>query len=328
MSLVGWLEYRLKIKNENEREETKMKLQVYHGANVVTTENLREYVYPGNTEKLVGDRIIINLRKKGLTILLPMEEARKYGQKKEFNYARGINLMNVKDVIELIENDDYFKKRMDIAQLKKDVKNNEIRGIGDRDANSETKTQKPEPTPIPEKLESVEGMPFDEVYALMDRMSEIYSVRLAVSEQKIDDLIAKFDEVIAKVDALGQAAVIPNNESEIENTVLTPIILKEDASYKDWCKAIGKAVGLILGLKREWTESSVLHTAYDRIRAQYGIVWEQEAKEFKQEYGRGPVNTRELCYWMETTKKNYKNLLIGKLNTIYSECRREAAKVS
>ena len=54
------------------------------------------------------------------------------------------------------------------------------------------------------------------------------------------------------------------------------------------------------------------------LKRQYGTVWEQEKKEFTNDFKRGPVNTMELEWWIEKKKPSYRNLLIGKLNTIYS----------
>jgi len=273
----------------------------YEGIDVITAEDVREYVKSKEYKdrKRISDYIIKRMKEEGKAIWVPSAIARKYGQKKGYNYSKGLNLLPIVEVVKLIKNEPYFKNNVEVEKFVLDYKKWDI---------EENKI----------KEENNMNMPFDEVYALMDRMSEIYSIRLAETESKIDELIAKFNEVITKLDA---PAIIPeNNISDF-----SPIILKEESSYKEWIKGINRAIELIISIKPELTESEILHSAYNRIRAQYGIVWEQEAKEFKEEYERGPINTRELCWWMESTKKNYKNLLIGKLNTIYSEAKRNKA---
>lgn len=320
-----------------------MEIKSYGGVKVITCENIRLYVNENIDKKRTSD-MVSNYLKESCMWAPPKLARETYGLNKSFNYSRGLNLFTTDSVVKLLEENEYFKARIDTKQLIHDIKNGIVRGeeyvVTKKTAHNpkiikkikpENETPVSDSTTVIEKPASTGNMPIDEVYALIDRMSEIYNVRLAVTEQKLEEFKNKFDEVMKKLEELNVSPVIPVQDSESkkkdELSILTPIILKEDSTYGEWVKAVKRAVGLILKLKPEWTESSVLSSAYERIRAQYGVVWEQEAKEFKNEYGRGPVNTRELCYWMETTKKNYKNLLIGKLNTIYSECRREAAKV-
>ena len=105
-----------------------------------------------------------------------------------------------------------------------------------------------------------------------------------------------------------------------------PIIIKEAPSYAEWKKDVSKAVQLILGVCEKYSdENDVLHSAYDLLRTKYGIVFEQESREYRNKKGRAPFSTKELIYWMETTKETYKNLLIGILNSMYNNAKRGVA---
>lgn len=282
----------------------KMKLYEYDGRKVITLENIEEYIINDKSKELVKNRIYMWLKGKGT--LLDVKTAKKYGQKKKFNYARGLWVFNLDDAKNIIcSREDYYKGRFDVKAFKNDIEKGVIRCLG---------SNKEEKVIVEESPKQMQMMPFDEVYALMDRMAEIY-------QKSNNELKAKVEELINKVNELTENKEIPQ-PAENNETVL---ILKQDATYDEWQKIINRALDLIMKEKPEWTKSDILHVAYNRLKTQYGVVWEQESKEFKEEYGRGPINTRELCWWMETTKPTYKNLLIGKLNTIYSEAKRGIA---
>lgn len=101
------------------------------------------------------------------------------------------------------------------------------------------------------------------------------------------------------------------------------IVIEENSDYSDWKRNINKAVDKILELKGNFkTRNEVMSTTYKELTKQYGIVWDQEKKGFYKEFGRGPVNTMELAWYVERLSKANKNLVISKLNTIYSEIRK------
>lgn len=327
-----------------------MKLYEYEGAKVVTLENVEMYV----TEPKLLESIKNNIPKWVGTdkyIKIPHPDSIKYGQKKYFNYARGICLFTIDDIQSIIHNHfDYFSKIFDIEAFTNDIAKGEIRAIPDEVANKNWRKEKKD-SKLTEKDKKVkqesvkkiveiepiaptkESKPIqmentftqsmvavDEVYAMIDRMSELYQKSNNELKDKISELLDKVETLTNDIIELKKQNPIAEKESDP-----SILIIKYDASYEEWKKNINRAIDIILKSKPEWNRNTVLSTAYDRLRSQYGIVWEQEAKEFREEYGRGPVNTRELCWWMESTKPNYKNLLIGKLNTIYSEVKRGLA---
>lgn len=340
-----------------------MKLQEYKGRKVVTLEVIEMYVT--SNEEAVVEHVKSGFYRwlKNKAVKLSMTEAREYGQKKNFNYSRGIMLFDIQDVFNAIaDNGKYLAGDFDFTAFAQDIGREEVRALPEEIANKDwrrgKKDAKPEAKPIikkhimtvdktntkstvtpmltsqmkiedPEPVQTTVSI--DEVYAMLDTQAELHAAEIAQMKEQVNFLIKtstvvldKMQEVLNKLNETKQTETSePETKTETEPSIL---ILKEDATFKEWGKIVDNAVALILKVKPDWTKSSVLSSAYDRLRAQYGIVWEQEAKEFKEAMGRGPISTRELCWWIESNKKNYKNLLIGKLNTIYSEAKRQAAK--
>lgn len=332
-----------------------MKLYEYEGTKVVTVENLEMYVTDPKSLETIKNNFPKWLKNIGLTYMkISSPDSKKYGQKKWFNYARGLCLFPIDNIMAVLDsNHNFLTKVFDIKTFKKDIAKGEVRALPKeiteknwreqkQNLNSSKKTKsktsidktsnktsdKTEPiAPIDNsgltetKNAAMQStIAVDEVYAMIDRMSELYQNSNNELKEKIDELSNKVETLINELTELKNSNPVQTNE--IDPSVL---ILKYDASYEEWKKGINKALDIILKAKPDWTKDSILSAAYKRLRSQYGIVWEQEAKEFKEEYGRGPVNTRELCWWMETNKPIYKNLLVGKLNTMYSEVKRGLA---
>ena len=70
------------------------------------------------------------------------------------------------------------------------------------------------------------------------------------------------------------------------------------------CNAAGKDVGKMLS-----------HT-YKYMTKNYGVCWDQEAKDFKEANGYKPPSTTYLAYWLETSKPAYKNLTSACLSEV------------
>lgn len=315
-----------------------MKVFEYNGTKVITVENINEYITNDKSRETIKNDIPswIGTEK---YFKIPHPESVKYGQKKRFNYARGINLYPIDEILRILsEKKKYLEGKFDIDALTEDLSKGEVRELNAEEANKNWRLEKKkekakEKTALVKikedkevekpKQETALPISFDDVYALIDRMNE-NTIRVLTENNKV--LSDRIDELSKKVDELTE--IIKNKADEItktESVFESPLILKENSTYEEWVRVVKRAIKLIIEKAPEKTESNILHEAYDRLRSQYGIVWEQEAKEFKEDCGRGPVNTRELCWWMENNKPSCKNLLIAKLNTMYSEVRRGVA---
>lgn len=87
--------------------------------------------------------------------------------------------------------------------------------------------------------------------------------------------------------------------------------------FRLWKQNVLRCANKVISLNKDFkSTNSVLSEAYKLLRNQYGVVWEQEKKDFLDKNGRSPVSTLELQYWIEATKPQNKNLLIAKLDTL------------
>lgn len=309
-----------------------MKIGTYNGQSVISSEEFRNYLKTEKDSERLRTFLSSDYFARDIDYVhASPREAKAFGINKKYNYPQGLNLFLLASLPKV----EYFDKAqiLDMRRMMLDA------GVVKPAYN---------PNPVNKNLDTnlnlnkgnpTVQMPFDQLFALVDTQMEKQAAFIKCLQESNERLVDEVSRLTGAVDSLMQVLTTtsvtiksPQSESEIlnvpalsESVFDVPLIIKEDTSYEEWKKAIHHALDLIIRDGNELTRSSILHDAYERIRAQYGIVWEQEAKEFKNEFERGPVNTKELCWWMETRKSTYKNLLIGKLNTIYSEVKRGKA---
>ena len=81
-------------------------------------------------------------------------------------------------------------------------------------------------------------------------------------------------------------------------------------------KATEKANEIIAKNAKYKSTNAVYSDVYKLLRAEYGVVWEQEKKEFVEVNGYQPASTLQLCYWIEANKPTYHNLFMSKMDTL------------
>lgn len=90
-----------------------------------------------------------------------------------------------------------------------------------------------------------------------------------------------------------------------------------DYSFRQFKKKATEKANEIISKKAKYkTTNEVYSDVYKLLRAEYGIVWEQEKKEFVEVNGYQPASTLQLCYWIEANKPTYHNLFFSKLDTL------------
>lgn len=90
-----------------------------------------------------------------------------------------------------------------------------------------------------------------------------------------------------------------------------------DYSFRQFKKkATEKANEVISKNAKYKTTNEVYSDVYKLLRAEYGVVWEQEKKEFVEVNGYQPASTLQLCYWIEANKPTYHNLFMSKMDTL------------
>ena len=155
----------------------------------------------------------------------------------------------------------------------------------------------------------------DDVVMAFKQIANAYE-NLAKSQEKfINDIKNENDRFLSEL-----KKTLDNNKSVIIPD--PPLDIEESEEYSDFKKVITNAANKCVAKHAEFKSTNdVLSCAYNALRRDYGVVWEQEKKEFYAKFNRSPVNTLELEWWIER-RPAYKNLLIGKLNTIYSKGRK------
>lgn len=127
------------------------------------------------------------------------------------------------------------------------------------------------------------------------------------------------EQIKTLCESLNTAIDALNGVAERDSAALAEITIEAvNEDFKNWKYNTIRFANKVLTVDRSYkTTNEVLHKAYELLRKEYGVVWEQEKKEFYNINGRTPVSTLELQYWIETTKPTYKNLLTAKLDTLY-----------
>lgn len=116
------------------------------------------------------------------------------------------------------------------------------------------------------------------------------------------------------------AITVANDNKEMIRNINSLIADTVDDDFKTWKKKMSEAANKVLAKHSKYKSTNdVFHEAYALLRKDYGVVWEQEQKDYYNIHGYSAPSTLNLQYWIETTKPEYKNLLIGKLNTLYGE---------
>ena len=90
--------------------------------------------------------------------------------------------------------------------------------------------------------------------------------------------------------------------------------IKNESDYTKWkseltemCRAKGKDEGKMLSL------------VFKYMTRNYGVVWDQVKKDFKEANGYYPQSTTRMAYWLELNQPVHKNLVVSCLDTILKE---------
>ena len=90
-----------------------------------------------------------------------------------------------------------------------------------------------------------------------------------------------------------------------------------DYGFRQFKKQATEKANIVMSRHKEYkSTNSVWSDVYKLLRAEYGVVWEQEKKEFLEVNGYSPASTLQLCYWIEANKPAYHNLFLTKLDTL------------
>lgn len=143
----------------------------------------------------------------------------------------------------------------------------------------------------------------------VDLLSEFIKMQTNILQEIKDEHIRFLNGMMS----LMNKGITSDNEKQTEISNI------DISDYDQFKKQITHYANKVLSNSTKYKSTNdILSEAYKRLRNQYGIVWEQEKKDFYNSIGRSPVSTLELEWWIEQ-KPVYKDLLIGKLETMSRE---------
>lgn len=109
--------------------------------------------------------------------------------------------------------------------------------------------------------------------------------RLNDIDNKLDELQKDMEEILSMINDMKYDLLNNSNESNLKKNVKqdNKIILMDDKSK--WKKEVYGHIKILISANRSFKKKSeVLHCIYNYMRRNYGIVWEQDIKEYREYY--------------------------------------------
>lgn len=279
----------------------KYEVRTYDSKRVLTAGDIK------NIKSLSGTSYVTNYIRRGILkegedfYKLPWEVYRMYSKGKNKNSSNGSYLITEKGYKVIFKNLDtidcdiintYYNDAPKIAKIKeKDEQNNketENNLLNETDLSSNDKT--------------------------IELLSDFIKMQSNILQEIKDEHIRFLNGLASMFDKMVETSInIEKNDSSL------PTEKSDISDYEHFKKMITQYANKVLSNSSKYkTTNDVLSEAYKRLRDQYGVVWEQEKKDFYNTVGRSPISTLELEWWIEK-KPIYKELLIGKLETMSRE---------
>lgn len=195
------------------------------------------------------------------------------------------------------------------------------------------KFEEENPESKPEIKEEVKGNKAEQIATSQVTQDAASSVNVTLMQEminncnKVMDLQMQFiqhereanEELRGIIKDMVASIALANDNKERMCNLEAMVMELANVEYREWKKTIIDCANKVVTKNPKYKSTSeVLSDSYKLLNKEYGVVWDQEKKEFYNIEGRSPSGTLELEWWIEMHKPQYKNLLIGKLNTLYS----------
>lgn len=153
---------------------------------------------------------------------------------------------------------------------------------------------------------SVEGISNQQIQKIVEKVSDVVSVRL------LKALEAHHSKLITVVN--DNAKLVSECLADVQEYISGYITQDEPAEDIPWRKMISQQVDELVELKPSiWVEHrNVYRYIYNKMTRVYGIVWAQEAKEYKRDHS-GRFNTLDLIEYKEQYREIFSSILKGLL---------------
>lgn len=254
---------------------------------------------------------------------LSKDEFRPFGENPNYNYPRGGYLITEKGYLLLIKsfNDDLaweVQKQLVAAyfQITKDISEK-----NEKPKRKYTKRKNEELPIIIETPTTTSIMEQPKTNDILNKFFDVQMKQIELQNKQIQEMSKIMNSMLDYLMNIPKISPMTTLNS-IEK--IPGINMESVYGYEEWKREINKAADMIVNLDSDKykTRNNVLSDAYRLLRKEYGIVWEQEKKEFYQKMDRSPVNTLELAWYIEQ-RPIYSNMLLAKLNNIYHEVKHQ-----
>lgn len=185
-----------------------------------------------------------------------------------------------------------------------------IQWVDDCYYNDKPKPVKPEPKKLvtkPKKIDAQSKEIITETKVSNDDLRDVMIEYIKFQTKILDEQRKMYSEFITELKE------ILKPEAKVPLIIKEKIIKGNSKDYEVFKKEIRDLANAVLVKNNKYKSTNdVLSAAYKSLRDRYGIVWEQEEKEFYEEVGRKPESTIELQWWIEH-KPYYQDLLKNRL---------------
>lgn len=131
---------------------------------------------------------------------------------------------------------------------------------------------------------------------------------MAAMEEKISNLEMKTDLILSNLDAVLKEIYRANNT--LTAAAVPEKVRTETVSYGDWKKNVDEAVNKCVAINNYFTNTThVLIWIYNYMTNTYGIVWEQEIKEYKEKNGYSRATKMDVVYSKGMLRSIFESIL-------------------
>lgn len=175
----------------------------------------------------------------------------------------------------------------------------------------------------PQKIENI---------LLSDEFISLLVAKLQDTQPKIHDYSQQFSDTNAKIDKMysdmGKLAnVILDMKDKYSDKQTTSVSSKDSISVLDeslkWKKEIYASMDVLISNKKFSTRAEVMNYLYKYMNTKYGIVWEQEIREYQQKN-----NSVKKPFTIDVVYENemYRSIFSAVLNDLVVDCKSPTTK--
>lgn len=174
----------------------------------------------------------------------------------------------------------------------------------------------------PESIKAIQSAPGAPVERLNNIPPEVSEVTLSIMSRYMDEMHNLIETERAANDELRnllrETIGLLKTKESVDVMEIGAISMELcDYSFRQFKKKATEKANEIIAKNAKYKSTNAVYSdVYKLLRAEYGVVWEQEKKEFVEVNGYQPASTLQLCYWIEANKPAYHNLFMSKMDTL------------